>query len=298
MLVSVDTFRYASPAPLWLKGNTHIHTTASDGGTPAPAVAQLYAGAGYDFLFRTDHWVCSDVAAEAAPAPLLWIDGCEIDGRDARGSAYHVVCLGRVEGLAAAGGLEAGLQAAREQGALLVVAHPFWTGNSLADVLHHRFDGVEVYNHVCHWLNGKSDGLVHWHALLRKRPQALALASDDAHLRPQHPGWNGGWIMVNAETRSAPAILEAIRRGRFYASCGPEFRSLRCADGCVTIETSPVAFARLVGPGWLGERRGAFDGSLLTTATFTVPGDWEYAFLEIEDATGRRAWTNTLFPPA
>jgi hypothetical protein len=26
-----------------------------------------------------------------------------------------------------------------------------------------------------------------------------------------------------------------------------------------------------------------------------VPPDWDYAYLEIEDELGRRAWTNTLF---
>ncbi len=289
-----DTFRYQG-CDTWLKGNTHIHTTASDGGTPAPEVAAMYAGAGYDFLFRTDHWVTSDVTAEAGPAPLLWVDGMELDGVDPDGSYYHVICLGKLSGITREMGFAAALVAAREQGAITVLAHPFWSGNTLEDALRWPFDGVEAYNHVCHWLNGKSDGAVHWHAMLDAHPGTLGLASDDAHLRPEHPGWNGGWVMVNAPECSAAAVLAALRAGRFYSSCGPEILGLTCAGSQLQVRTSPVRFVRLVGPGYSGDRRGAFDGSLLTEVTLDLPADWPYIYLEIEDASGRRAWTNTLF---
>jgi hypothetical protein len=32
----------------------------------------------------------------------------------------------------------------------------------------------------------------------------------------------------------------------------------------------------------------------MTEAAFDLPADWPYAYLEIEDDRGRRAWTNTL----
>ena len=32
-----------------------------------------------------------------------------------------------------------------------------------------------------------------------------------------------------------------------------------------------------------------------TKATFEVPDDWGYAYIELEDYMGRRAWTNPLF---
>ena len=61
----MPAFRYDTSGA-WFKGNAHIHSTASDGGKTFPELAQMYAGEGYDFLARTDHWVASDV--EAAPA--------------------------------------------------------------------------------------------------------------------------------------------------------------------------------------------------------------------------------------
>ncbi len=293
-------FRYDTRGE-WIKGNTHIHSTVSDGGKSFAELAELYAGAGYDFLCRTDHGVASDVSADTESYPLLWLDGIEINGQDEMGGSYHVVCLGTLKEFSSVGGFVATLESARRQDALLILAHPHWMGNSLEDALRWRFDGVEIYNHVCHWLNGKSNGMVHWSAMLAQDPNTLAFSVDDAHTRPEHPGWNGGWIMVNAPERSQASIMDAIRRGNYYSTCGPEFHAIELDGTDVHLATSPVQFVRLAGPGSSGARLGSFDGQELTEATMTVPRDWDYAYLEIEDHAGRRAWTNTLFtkkPPA
>jgi hypothetical protein len=101
--------------------------------------------------------------------------------------------------------------------------------------------------------------------------------------------------MVNAPLLSREAILDAIRAGRFYSTCGPEFHKIECDGQSVHIETSSVQFARLVGPAHWGQRVGSFDSRRLAEAMFEIPDEWAYAYLEIEDAQGRRAWTNTLF---
>ncbi len=287
-------FRYRTNGK-WFKGNTHLHSTASDGGKTFAELDKLYASAGYDFLFRTDHWIPSDTAADKDKHRLLWLDGVELDGQDPTGAYYHVLCLGPVKDVAREDGFLAGMKAARKQGALLIVAHPHWCGNSLEDCLRWPFAGVEVYNHMAHWLNGKSSGLVHWDALLRKNPDALAFAVDDGHLSPENPVWNGGWISVNAEERSTQKITEAIRKGNFYSSCGPEIHAINWAENQLHLKTSPVQFVRIVGPGPLGARLGSFDGRLLKDMHLPIPTDWKYVYVEIEDRAGRRAWTNTLF---
>lgn len=278
----------------WYKGNTHIHSVASDGGKTFPELAELYASEGYDFLFRIDHWVASDVASDTNAFPLLWLDGIELDGCDQTGSYYHVVCLGTVKDIEREDGFINGLESAREQGAVIVMAHPHWCGNSLDDCLRRPFDGVEIYNHVCHWLNGKSSGLVHWDAALRKNPNTLGLAVDDAHLSLANPGWNGGWIVVNARSCTDTEVMSAIRRGNFYSSCGPEIKSITLVGDELSLTTSPIRYMRLVGPGSNGRRMGAVDGPLMTRVSISMPDDWAYAYAEIEDETGHRAWTNNL----
>lgn len=291
--MKIPTFRYTTTGH-WYKGNTHLHSTASDGGWTFAELAEAYAGAGYDFLFRTDHWVCSDAAADDADYPLLWLDGIELDGRDDRDAYYHVVGLGAFTGISREMGLVAAMEAVRQQDGLLILAHPQWTGNSFAEALRWNFDGVEAYNHVCQWLNGKGRAGAYWNAMLARNPATLSVASDDAHVRPEHPGWNGGWIVVNAPGLSQHAVTTAIRAGNYYSSTGPAFKTIQFDGSVVTVETSPVQFARLVGPGYLGQRTGNFEGKSFTEAAFDVPPAWDYAYLEIEDDCGRKAWTNTL----
>ena len=279
----------------WYKGNTHIHSTASDGAKTFSEIAELYAGDNYDFLFRTDHWVPSDTNADKETYPLLWIDGIEIDGLDEAGRFFHVVCLGKLEGLNREMGFEAGLKAAKEQGAITILAHPHWSGNSLKDCIDKECDGIEIYNHVCHFLNGKSDGMVHWDAALMHNPMTLAIASDDAHFGDEHSGSNGGWIVVNAEECKPKAIMAAISEGNYYSSCGPEIHSIAVDGDQLKVETSPVRYAWLVGQGPYGLRKVSSISEPIESMTFPIPNDWEYAYLEIEDMEGKKAWTNNLF---
>jgi predicted metal-dependent phosphoesterase TrpH len=288
-------FRYPAEGR-WFKGNTHIHTLASDGGMSVRDMAALYARAEYDFVFCTDHWKASDVQQFEEVFPLLLMDGIELDGQDSRGEVYHIVCLGRARGvLIDRMDLSEAVGRMRDAGAITILAHPEWTGNSLDPELADRLDGVEIYNHVCRWLNGKWSGRLHWNTQLKLGRPVLGFAVDDAHLRPEHPGWNGGWIQVLASSCEREAILEAIRRGHFYASCGPVIQRLEERNGRVELDTTPVRQVRLVGPDALGQRQGSFDGVERTRWAFEVPPTWPYAYLEIEDALGRCAWTQTLY---
>ena len=289
-------FRYDTTGR-WYKGNLHAHTQASDGGLSLGETAALYAQAGFDFLGVTDHWVAYDSSADKEKRPLVLLDGIELHGDDGQGAFYHVVCLGDCRGLTHEMGLVSALETARARGALLILAHPFWTGNSLDEAARWNFHGVEVYNHVCHWLNGKGDSGVHWNALLGRNPDVLGPAVDDCHLCPEHPLWNGGWVMVNAAQLTRDGIMAALRAGNFYSSQGPSFDSIACDGHNLHLKTSPVRFVRLAGPGWLGNRVRAEDEDPITEVVLPFPSDWPYVYAEIEDAAGRCAWTNTLARP-
>lgn len=279
----------------WFKGNTHIHSTASDGGKTFAELAEIYANAGYHFLFRTDHWVISDARSDPQPYPLLWLDGVEMDGADRAGTDYHVVALGPLKDISRDMGFSDALDAARRQGSLLILAHPLWMGNTFEDAARWQFDGVEVYNHICQYLNGKGFGGAYWNAMLKYHPNTLAIASDDAHANWDDPDLNRGWVVVNASECTPETILEALRAGNFYASTGPEIHDLRYDGEQLVVECSPVRYARLVGPAFLGVRAAATNGEGLTRAELPVPQHWPYVYLELEDYQGRTAWSNPLF---
>jgi hypothetical protein len=294
MTTAGQRFRYPAEGR-WFKGNTHIHTSRSDGGLDVEQTVTRYGRAGYDFVFLTDHWHASSEPPAARSGPPLVLDGVEIDGTDRRGSYYHVACLGRFEGITRGTSFESALHSCREQGGLLILAHPSWTGNTVEDALAHPFHGVETYNHVCTWLNGKGHALHHWDCMLSSRPSTLGFAADDSHNRPEHPGWDGGWIMVRATECSAESLMSALRAGAFYSTQGPELLDISLAGDTLTVRSSPVRFARLAGPASLGDRVGDFTGAEMDEFSFSLDPSWDYIRLEVEDSQGQRAWSNALF---
>ena len=66
-----------STAGNWYRGNTHSHTTTSDGKLSVAELTRDYEEREYDFLVITDHNVVADVSQSRA-VTLLVIPGAEI----------------------------------------------------------------------------------------------------------------------------------------------------------------------------------------------------------------------------
>jgi hypothetical protein len=154
---------------------------------------------------------------------------------------------------------------------------------------------MEIYNHSSHCENGSGYALSHWDSVLKRHADFLGFATDDSHFKPEQKCWKGGWIMVNAVACTQEEILDNIRRGNFYASQGPEFKTIEYTANTVMVETSPVAYVRLIGPRMVGSWIEAKEEEPILQAEFHLPPDWPYARLEIEDSAGKRAWTNPLW---
>ncbi|MBU4002926.1 MAG: hypothetical protein KKB94_11470, partial [Proteobacteria bacterium] len=227
--------------------------------------------------------------------PLLVLDGMELEGADDQGAFFHVVCLGGVDGMVDNMKFMDALNFIRNQDGILIWAHPHSVGNTAKQGLSHHFHGVEVYNHINQVAFGMGSGAYHWDASLAQQPDLLGFATDDAHFYPDVPGEKGGWIMTNVSGFSDENLLGAIRRGNFYSTTGPEFKSIRMEEGNrIIIETSPVIFARLTGTPGKFKYKGSSDGTVITETSFRLPDDWAFARLEIEDENGKIAWSNPL----
>lgn len=299
---NLKKFRYNTNKK-WFKGNTHLHSLCSDGTKTFKELTELYFSEGYNFLFRTDHWVCSDTTKDVEIFPLLWMDGIELDGIDNLGSEYHVVCLGKVNNIVKSNGFQSALESAKKQNCIRVLAHPRWMGNTIEESLRYDFDGVEVYNNSARQLNGKGDGGIYWDKMLERNQSTLSFAVDDAHFQPEQLEWNSGWIVINAGELNSSSIINAIKTGNFYSSRGPSFLKIDLQKDYLSIRTSPVKSIRLIGPGNKGinniqlkQENCTFDSNgLITAAKFHVTEKWSYSYLEIEDEEGKNAWTNTLY---
>lgn len=156
-------------------------------------MARKYASEQFDFISVTDHWNLPATNVNRNTLPLLVIPGIELDGYDTLGVYYHVLAIGVSQRLAV--GIRNFLkvmQSAYIQGALLIWAHPHWTGNNPHDGLRHKFHGMEVYNHSSQCENGSGYALSHWDSVLDRHPNFLGFATDDSHFVPGQSFWHGG----------------------------------------------------------------------------------------------------------
>jgi len=289
-----DRFRYDCSGS-WFKGSVHVHTTNGSGRLALREAAAFYAEDGYDFIYITDKKVPISRDNLGGELPLLVLDGMELEGGDDQGSFYHVVCLGGVEEMTDGMAFIESLECIRSNGGVLIWAHPHSVRNTAEEGARHNFHGVEVYNHINQVAFGKGSGAYHWDAVLERQPDLLGFATDDAHFYEGVPGEKGGWIMINNKELTGEAVLTAIRKGNFYSSNGPAFKSITIEKGNrIVIETSPVLYARLTGQPGKYKFKGSSDGSTMTQANFRLPEDWIFARLEIEDEHGKIAWSNPL----
>ena len=101
--------------------------------------------------------------------------------------------------------------------------------------------------------------------------------------------------MVKAESLDYKTVTEALEKGNFYASWGPEIHELWFEDGYVHVKTSEAK--RILCN--YGVRKAKCiensDGTPVTEATFTVPVGCEYFRITVVDAEGRCADTNACF---
>ena len=282
----------------WFRGNLHAHTTESDGRMTPEEMVGWHVTHGYDFLSLTEHRIRLDPTPYAQDS-LLLIPGIELHGVDRTGIRYHIVGLGvedsakHVPGLS----LQAAVDLLRAAGGLVVLAHPYWSGQTSTDLIEvEGACGVEVFNGVCEKGRGKGLSSVHWDDLLAAGRRLWGLAVDDAHGHAPDGDLGWGWVMVKAAELSQEAILCALAEGAFYSTTGPEIHDLRLENGVVTVHCSPVERIHFVCDWALGGAVHAWDGPQLSEAHFQLGSRGEtYVRVECVDDQGRRAWSQPVF---
>ena len=237
----------------WYKGNTHTHSTYSDGDTSAQDVIEWYRSHNYNFLFVTDHNypLQPDSIYNSPNNRFILIPGDEVsDIRAIHSSALNTKCdipyVAGYKNKIKNNELPASLLDSLPQttadvvdlhttqilknGGLPILNHPnFLSGVHAKDIISVRkLKHMEVFNgHPLVYNDGNDKHApveVKWDSVLTHKHLIYGVASDDAHHFQKwgkdkaNPG--RGWIMVNAKDLNANNIVQAIRRGEFYASTG------------------------------------------------------------------------------
>lgn len=291
------------------RGNLHTHSTRSDGALEPAEVARRYRAMGYDFFCLSDHFLekysfpITDTTGFRTE-DFTTLIGAELHAPAlANGEIWHILAVGLPFGFAPVGADETGVALARrakDAGAFIAIAHPQWYGLTIEDARQVAFaDAVEVYNHTCRVLTDRPDGTAILDQMWLEGLSPLAIATDDAHFRDPNTSNAdafGGWVMVKAEANTPEALLAALKAGRFYASQGPDFRSVTLDGSRLVVECSAVSRVTLLGP---RARSATLSGASLTRAEFDV-ANFAGGFLRVVliDDAGKRAWSNPLRVPA
>jgi hypothetical protein len=277
----------------WFKANLHTHTTASDGEKTLDQRIEEYRDRGYAILAVTDHEITHEVS-ELSGKDFLVIGGMETHPPcPFEPDVYHLVCLNVPHGLTFPPDTDADtrIDLVKKLGGEVVFAHPSWNGFNINHLLAvNGYLGIEVYNATASKI-GKAYSSVQWDDLLNYGRYLPALAVDDAH--------DGrdifmGWTMIKARSLSIYSVMNALRTGCFYSSCGPIIEDFRITDGKVVVRCSPVVEIHLIGRKYYGQSFYADDDKELTAARTMVSDEMKYIRAEVIDRNGRRAWTNPI----
>jgi len=286
-----------------LKGNLHCHTTRSDGKGRPDAVIRQYGHMGYDFLALTDHryYNYQNFAPESG---VLILPGMEMDGRipDAGIHCVHIVSVGPEEGngfaqdqrpdsliLQRVGDAQPMVDEILAAHNLPILCHPEWSGTGAAEIEELTgYSLMEIWNSGCVVECDQDQNAPYWDELLCHGRVVYGVASDDGHAVHQH---GLGYIRVNAE-KNVDSILSALKRGAFYASCGPEIYDFFVEDGEATVVCSPadkIVFRHFRVPYPIVKGKG------IMSAKTPVREGTAYIRAEVTDHLGRKAWTNPIF---
>ena len=185
------------------------------------------------------------------------------------------------------------LDEAHEKNNLTIYCHPQWssTPTRYFDRLKGNF-AFEIWNSGCAIENDMdTDNGSYWDELLGMGNKLFAVATDDGHAMYQHCK---GWVMVNSEN-NVKDILEALKNGAFYSSCGPVIKDFYVDDeGKAHVETSEcekIIFQCDKHP----SKMITAEGEPLVNAQVDLRDDYDYIRVTVVDKEGRKAWTNPIF---
>ncbi|MFH1763076.1 MAG: CehA/McbA family metallohydrolase [Gemmatimonadota bacterium] len=303
---------FACDGCFWFKGNTHAHTTESDGDSSPEYVAQWYKDHGYDFLILSDHNTLTDpgTLAHLVDDGFLLIPGEEVTSFF-EDRAVHVNGLNLQEFVAPRqdstliGTIQANVDAVREKAGVPHINHPNygWSmgPDDLASVGGYRL--LEIFNGHPAVHNHGGGGFPSmeevWDILLTRGKRVYGIAVDDAHhfqgeFSPTRINPGRGWVVVKAPDRSAASLMEALEEGRFYSSTGVDLEDVVVEGTRLEVHIRPKGNFKYTttffGPG--GRVLGIGFG---TVAVFDLTGSESYVRARVEDSGGAIAWVQPVF---
>jgi len=281
----------------WFKAALHVHTTSSDGDVDVATRLNQYRDKGFDVVAITDHRTTNDLSG-FSDKKFLALSSIEFHPETYSGApTHHFLGYGLPHPYKYNNSLSAQemIDDIKSKGAKVFYAHPYWTGHTYVEMTEvSGYLGVEVHNQVCQGADS-GNGRVHWDQMLNKGYVLTGLASDDLHSSSEI---GKAWTMIKATELDDKSILEALEKGCFYASNGPEIKDYQMSsDKIIKVECSSVEkiVFRISGAG-NGKVFKTENGDDLRSAEWDLSRRKpKWVRCEVTDKDGNTAWTNPIF---
>lgn len=296
----------------WYKGNTHTHTSETDGDSSPEIVASWYKAHGYNFLVLSDHEIRLDLSklSHLEDSAFRFVPGEEITGKFGTKPVHlNGINISRVlaplADTTAVATVQRTVDSVRAAGGVPQINHPNF-GWALTEDDLMKVKGVNLFEiHNGHPLvnnegGGDSPGMeAVWDYLLSHGKRMYGIASDDAHhfkeeFSPKLANPGKGWVTVHATKLEPASIAAALDAGHFYASTGVELASIVVKDQDMKINISQYKNFKYTTQ-FIGD-----NGEILKTtgdnpATFHLNRKLTYVRAKIADSNGAKAWTQPVF---
>ena len=324
--------------PKYFKTNLHTHSTITDGKYSPEELKALYKEKGYQILCISDHNVVVDHSA-LNDEEFLMLTGGEFGisepGQDALyKKSYHLNILAkkpdnlwqpflpkkpRESALPYLALVETPDMARRydpesineiialcnEHGYLVTYNHPAWSLQNYTDYAPLKgLWAMEICNFNCLYAGRDTYSSLPYRDMLALGNRIFPVGADDMHTIRTHAG---AWIMVGTEKLTYDSVIQALEKGDFYASTGPEIHSLTvegttlkvtCSDARSIALESDCRFAKHLYP--------AQTHGLMREATFDLTKWMEasqehglteeaYIRLTVYGPYGHRAYTRAYY---
>ncbi len=188
----------------------------------------------------------------------------------------------------------------REKGFFVTYNHPTWSLEHYEDYI--KYSGMNAME-ICNY-SSFIDGYDEYNGkiydeFLHKGERIFAIAADDNHNRrdPSSRMWDsfGAFTVIKAERLTYECVADALVKGNFYSSQGPEIYELYIEEGILHIKCSPAD--KIVCT--VNRRRCCSryneNGGEITQAEFDIKHSDGYFRITVTDKLGRHADTNAYF---
>ena len=262
--------------PKYFRTNLHAHTNITDASVTPEQMKEFYKKRGYQILCISDHNVIIDFS-ELNDENFLMLTGAEFNVNEpefSRGNAksahFNFIAkrpnnlwqpfryakewnsgpylakadIGNMSQEHTPEAINAMIAEGNRRGFLVMYNHPHWSLHSYADYSQYKGLWAMELRNTGSASYGDDDNGTIYRDLLNLGNRLFPVGADDSH---NERTVAGAWIMLGAESLTYNSVIEALEKGDFYASCGPEIRDLfmdgtvlhfRCSDvQSVTIES-------------------------------------------------------------